>query len=52
MKWLKDAALGGFPCLEWYESDPNLANVRKDPRFQELLKSMSAQQRELATIIP
>ena len=51
MKWLKDAALGGFPCVGWYESDRNLANVRKDPRFQELLKSMSAQQRELAPIM-
>lgn len=51
MKWLNDASLGGFPCLGWYESDRNLANVRNDPRFQELLKSMAAQQRDLATIM-
>lgn len=35
--WLRTAADTGFPCLPWYERDPLLGPLRKDPRFSMLL---------------
>lgn len=33
MKWLQMAADDGLPCYPLFERDPNLNNLRKDPRF-------------------
>jgi len=32
-KWLETAANGGFPCYPLFEKDPNLNNLRQNPRF-------------------
>ena len=31
--WLETAADDGFPCHQLFETDPNLNNLREDPRF-------------------
>lgn len=33
LQWLRRAAGDGFPCYPLYARDPNLANLRTDPRF-------------------
>ena len=35
--WLAKAIETGFPCYPWFERDPLLARVRKDPRGSQLL---------------
>jgi hypothetical protein len=40
MKWLKYTAENGYPNLPWFERDPNLNNLRKDPRFIEFLEQL------------
>ncbi len=40
MKWLTYTAENGYPNLEWFQRDPNLDNLRKDPRFSELIQKM------------
>ena len=37
IKWLETAAEGGFPCYKLFETDPNLNNLRDDPRFATFL---------------
>jgi TolB-like protein/class 3 adenylate cyclase/Flp pilus assembly protein TadD len=37
MKWLNYTAENGYPNLTWFERDPNLDKLRKDPRFIEFL---------------
>jgi len=39
MKWLQNAADDGFPCYSYFEIDPNLDNLRKDPRFVQFMES-------------
>lgn len=33
LKWLQRAADDGFPCYPFFEKDPNLNNLRQNPRF-------------------
>ncbi len=40
MKWLVYTAENGYPNLTWFERDPNLAKLRKDPRFIEFLEKL------------
>jgi TolB-like protein/class 3 adenylate cyclase/Tfp pilus assembly protein PilF len=40
MKWLTYTAENGYPNVSWFERDPNLDNLRKDPRFTALLQSL------------
>jgi tetratricopeptide (TPR) repeat protein len=40
MKWLNYTAENGFPNLTWFERDPNLDKLRKDPRFIEFLEKL------------
>jgi len=40
---LKQATLNGFKNLQSLKTDPDLENLRPDPRFKELQKSISAQ---------
>jgi hypothetical protein len=35
--WLTKAIETGFPCYPWFERDPLLDRVRKDPRVSQLL---------------
>lgn len=41
--WLQDAADDGFPCYPLFEKDPNLNNLRKDPRFMKLMARLKEQ---------
>ncbi|HEY2866529.1 MAG TPA: protein kinase [Pyrinomonadaceae bacterium] len=43
MKWLQNAADDGFPCYSYFAIDPNLDNIRKDPRFVSFMKKGKAQ---------
>ena len=40
LKWLKYTAENGFPNLTWFERDPALDKLRKDPRFIEFLETL------------
>jgi TolB-like protein len=40
MKWLIYTAENGYPNLPWFERDPNLDKLRKDPRFIEFLEKL------------
>jgi tetratricopeptide (TPR) repeat protein len=40
MKWLNYTAENGYPNLPWFERDPNLDKLRKDPRFIEFLTKL------------
>ena len=40
MKWLNYTAENGYPNLTWFERDPNLYKLRKDPRFIEFLEKL------------
>ena len=40
MKWLNFTAENGYPNLTWFERDPNLDKLRKDPRFIEFLEKL------------
>ncbi len=43
VEWLRRAADEGLPCYPLLAHDPNLDNLRKDPRFIALLGEMKAQ---------
>lgn len=43
MTWLERAADEGFPCYPLFEMDPNLNNLRQNPRF---IKFMAAQRKQ------
>jgi len=40
MKWLNYTAENGYPNLTWFERDPNLDKLRKNPRFIEFLEKL------------
>ena len=37
LEWLRKSVAEGFNCYPLFQCDANLANLRKDPRFVELL---------------
>jgi TolB-like protein len=43
MKWLNYTAENGYPNLTWFERDPNLDKLRKNPRFIEFLNKLRPQ---------
>jgi DNA-binding winged helix-turn-helix (wHTH) protein/thioredoxin-like negative regulator of GroEL len=43
VKWLDCAALDGFPCYPLFQSDPNLANLRQDDRFNKFMAGLREQ---------
>jgi tetratricopeptide (TPR) repeat protein len=43
VKWLQAAVEGGFPCYPLFERDPNLNNLRQDPRFVALMSAVKDQ---------
>jgi TolB-like protein/class 3 adenylate cyclase len=40
IKWLNYTAQNGYPNLTWFERDPNLDKLRKDPRFIDFLAKL------------
>ncbi len=40
LDWLEKAAANGDRRASWYEIDPHLANLRREPRFRALMQSM------------
>ena len=41
--WLEKAADDGFPCYPLFESDANLNNLRRDPRFIDFMAKQKEQ---------
>jgi adenylate cyclase len=50
MKWLNYTAENGYPNLTWFGRDPNLVNLRKDPRFVRLLEQLRPRFQRLQVI--
>jgi len=42
VNWLRRAADTGFPCSPWYERDPLLAAVRRNPKYVQVLDALRA----------
>src|SRR5262245_7387595 len=51
IRWLQTAADDGFPCYPLFENDPYLDNLRKDPRFIELMAKLKEQWEHYQTIL-
>lgn len=49
IKFLEAAASDGFPCYPLFESDPNLNNLRQDPRFIAFLANQKKQWEDFRT---
>jgi serine/threonine protein kinase len=49
IKWLEAAANDGFPCYPLFESDPNLNNLRQDPRFIAFMANQKKQWEDFRT---
>jgi tetratricopeptide (TPR) repeat protein len=47
LDWLEETADDGFPCYPWFETDPCLQNIRKEPRFKALMKRLRKQWEKL-----
>ena len=43
VNWLEAAADDGFPCYPYYDRDPNLAGLRDNPRFVDLVALLHKQ---------
>ena len=41
LDWLDQAVRSGDERAEWFRRDPLLANVRNEPRFQQILESIA-----------
>jgi TolB-like protein/class 3 adenylate cyclase len=50
MKWLTYTAENGYPNVLWFERDPSLDNLRKDPRFTAFLHSLQPRFEHLQAI--
>jgi Flp pilus assembly protein TadD len=50
MKWLNYTAENGYPNLTWFERDPNLDKLRKDPRFIEFLEKLKPRFEQLKAL--
>jgi serine/threonine protein kinase/tetratricopeptide (TPR) repeat protein len=51
IKWLVEAAEDGFPCYPLFERDPNLDNLRQDPRFITFLSKLKQKWESYRTIL-
>jgi len=43
IKWLESTAADGFPCYSLFNTDPNLNNLRKEPRFEMFMEKLRQQ---------
>jgi serine/threonine protein kinase len=44
--WLEKAVRNGDERVDWFRKDPSLANVRQDPRFQQIIDSIEMRQKQ------
>ena len=51
IKWLEAAAEDGFPCYPLFERDPNLDNLRRDPRFADFMAKQRQQWQHYRTVL-
>ncbi len=42
LTWLERAADTGFPCYPWFEKDPLLDPIRREPGFVRLMERLRA----------
>jgi tetratricopeptide (TPR) repeat protein len=45
VEWLEKAVRNGDERVEWFQRDPSLANIRRDPRFQRIIDSIEERRR-------
>jgi tetratricopeptide (TPR) repeat protein len=46
--WLDRAVRNGDERVEWFRKDPSLADIRQDPRFQQIIDSIEARRKPAA----
>ena len=51
INWLGVAAEEGFPCYPLFETDPNLTNLRQEPRFTMFMAKLRQQWEYYRTIL-
>ena len=43
VRWLRQAAVDGYPCYPLFENDPGLNNIRRDARFIQFMAELKRQ---------
>jgi serine/threonine protein kinase/tetratricopeptide (TPR) repeat protein len=51
IKWLESAADNGFPCYVLFDTDHNLDNLRKHPRFRQFMARMKQDWEKYKTLL-
>jgi TolB-like protein/Flp pilus assembly protein TadD len=51
VRWLRQAAVNGFPCFPYYERDDFLRDLRGHPEFRDLLDWLRAERDRLREVI-
>lgn len=51
IQWLESTAADGFPCYLLFKTDPNLNNLRKEPRFEMFMEKLRQQWEYYKTIL-
>ena len=51
IQWLESTAAEGFPCYPLFETDPNLSNLRQEPRFVAFMAKLRQQWEYYRTIL-
>jgi len=51
IKWLESTAADGFPCYYLFKTDPNLNNLRQEPRFDMFMEKVRQQWESYKSIL-
>lgn len=51
INWLESTAADGFPCFPLFKTDPNLTNLRQEPRFEMFMEKLRQQWEYYKTIL-
>jgi len=49
VEWLEKTVRNGDERVEWFQRDPSLANIRRDPRFQRIIHSIEERRKPWQT---